>query len=67
MVVPVVRPSRNPKDLTQIHPALRVSVRRTPTLSARSADGTQTTFATLRVDRLAARETELTGLDLILL
>src|SRR5262245_56177535 len=36
-------------------------------LSGRSADGTPSTFATLRVDRLAARETELTGLDLILL
>jgi hypothetical protein len=67
MVVPVVRPSRSPKDLTQIHPALWVSARRPPTLSARSADGTPSTFATLRVDHLAARETELTIPNLILL
>jgi hypothetical protein len=59
--------AESPKDLPQIHPALRVSVRRTPTLSARSADGTPSTFATLRVDRLAARETELTIPNLILL
>ena len=48
-------------------PGLWVSVRRTPTLSGRSADGTPSTVATLRVDRLAARETELTIPNLILL
>jgi hypothetical protein len=36
-------------------------------LSARLADGTPSTCATLRVDRLAARETELTAPNLILL
>ena len=48
-------------------PALWVSARRPPTLSGRSDDGTPSTFATLRVDRLAARETELTAPNLILL
>ena len=62
-----VRPSRSPKDLAQIDPALRVSGWRAPTLSARSADGTPSTVATLRVDRLATRENRITIPNLILL
>src|SRR5690606_6845766 len=54
-----VRPSRSPMDLGRIDPARRVSRWRAPTLSARSSDGTPSTFATLRVDRLAIGETEL--------
>jgi hypothetical protein len=49
------------------HRPLGFLARRPPTLSARSDDGTPSTFATLRVDRLAARETELTAPNLILL
>ena len=67
MVVPVVRPSRSPKDLTQINPALWVSRAAAAHFVGPLDDGTPSTFATLRVRRLAARETELTAPNLILL
>ena len=66
MAVLVVRPSRNPKDLTQIHPALRVSRAAAAHFVGPLGRWTPSTFATLRVDRLAARETELTTPNLIL-
>jgi hypothetical protein len=46
-------------DLEQIHPALRVSGWRTPTLSGGIVRWVNIGLATFRVDCLAIRETEL--------
>ena len=50
---------RSPKDLARIHPALRVSGWRPPTLSGVVVRWKDIGLATFRVDRLAIRETEL--------
>jgi hypothetical protein len=51
--------SQNPQELGQIHPALRVSGWRTPTLSGSFVRWINIGLATFRVDCLAIRETEL--------
>ena len=57
-VVVAPRPSRNPKDLSQMDPARRVCRWRAPAASGGLGRATSTTCAAFLADRLAIGETE---------